>query len=945
MSKNYRVIPIKLLPGQKYDPATNTLTITVEPPKENGKENQIVFSVTIKEYQERLKALEEEINQKRNSFGFQRLANKSLKPGTKEHEAHTKKSSATDKEIEALMTKRNTLYKDFAQLEWCWQLNDNGVNPQNISHNNAFSKGLDGFHENVNGVKDYLEISISKLVMGGGFVWLEAFKTQDNAADGVNGLFVRIVGKPRIVRSEWTDFDYKPIAQTVGFGSKVLLNIYTENLYGQELDISLWDEDTANPNDIIATRIIAEVNVHPLHDNETGKTGIAGIIAKTKNEPKKSTKAKTPSPPEEKKPEVKETNVQKAVVEVTVNPSWLRHGQHLSIFPKIFLEDTREPLEPKLTKKLDVKQNAPVQTKPQAFNNTPLYIEQVDTQNKTSQNKTPIDFTFGVFIDGTLNNMYDSIARKKWEEDQIMGDKENPENRIKVAANDQNTINKGKGAHTQRYKYEEDSSYENDLSNPAIIYQNYLSFDDDRKFKIYTEGMGTNTLAQKGDDNGDGVLPAARYKENDALGFGLGQGKSGIIERVRRAIELVVEKIEIDKNDEKIGTITVDVFGFSRGAAAARHFVHEITLHGYKAHKNTTVTTGYNATMITNDGTYSDYLGYEVDKKYATKPLPPNGWLGYLLAEKGITMGKLLIRFAGLYDTVPHHGIDQSNDIEALGLNSIAKAQYTVHLVADDEHRKNFSLVDISCITGQVGGGSTNRGIELYLPGVHCDVGGSYVEGRNEKIGRIKVDKLSKVPLEKEKRELVKQGWFENDDLTIRNEYLTRGLLLGDAFVLGSHRKSISNQYSYIPLHIMTDFCRKKGLTIDPELYNKHKFITTKFSNAQFLEDIKKRIQEYAGGGKKFTYEPLLNIPKESTNKEYQKPLIAKDNTLVITPTQEAEFVLHEIEEQEHNKHIRQLRHKYLHWNTAYGEGIKYTILQPYEPNYDKGIRKRGIRG
>ncbi|ELY2018595.1 DUF2235 domain-containing protein, partial [Flavobacterium psychrophilum] len=118
------------------------------------------------------------------------------------------------------------------------------------------------------------------------------------------------------------------------------------------------------------------------------------------------------------------------------------------------------------------------------------------------------------------------------------------------------------------------------------------------------------------------------------------------------------------KLNEIIGTFTVDVFGFSRGAAAARNFVHEITYPAYHA------SPGLKKYR-------TDQHGYSVAEKYwINTSLPSNGHLGYMLTQANQTFQKLEIRFAGLYDTVPHHGAFQGNDIQDLGLNSINKADY-----------------------------------------------------------------------------------------------------------------------------------------------------------------------------------------------------------------------------------------------------------------------------
>ena len=261
--------------------------------------------------------------------------------------------------------------------------------------------------------------------------------------------------------------------------------------------------------------------------------------------------------------------------------------------------------------------------------------------------------------------------------------------------------------------------------------------------------MGTNTL---GDEN----LNVISYEENDIEGKGLGTGTSGIVKRVTRSIIQMVDKINL-RDIEKIGTLTVDVFGFSRGAAAARHFVHEITLNPY----------------FINDG--FDHMERQIETQYFDKYLPKGGYLTYLLTVKGVKYDRLVIRFAGLYDTVAHYGIYQGNDIKELGLNSISVAKNILHLTAGDEHRKNFSLSRII---------RKENHIELNMPGVHCDVGGSYTEGRPEGIGKgIKgqdTDELhvladdeteesvnTSTKLETLKNTLIQEGWFQNNQINV----------------------------------------------------------------------------------------------------------------------------------------------------------------------------------
>ena len=111
MSKKFHVIPTKLVAGQKFDTATNTLTL-----------NQAgIFNITIKEYEDEYKALDVAFKKKSDSIGFQDKFNKPLKLGTEAYIDYQKKRSLAVKEMEELKNRRDNLYQKYANLQWCWQ--------------------------------------------------------------------------------------------------------------------------------------------------------------------------------------------------------------------------------------------------------------------------------------------------------------------------------------------------------------------------------------------------------------------------------------------------------------------------------------------------------------------------------------------------------------------------------------------------------------------------------------------------------------------------------------------------------------------------------------------------------------------------------------------------------------------------------------------------------
>lgn len=500
-------------------------------------------------------------------------------------------------------------------------------------------------------------------------------------------------------------------------------------------------------------------------------------------------------------------------------------------------------------------------------------VSPVKVDSVKKEDRKGINFTFGVFFDGTLNNMYNTEIRQKAEGKNIVG----------VTKNQPQALSIYNRLGDEDYK---ESSFENDLSNPAILFKNYKKDETVNQYRIYIEGIGTNTKMKNN---------TIDYQKDDVFqGPAFGIGSAGIVSRVREAIRKIVEQLKTISPKDIIGTITLDVFGFSRGAAAARHFVHVVTHPAY----NPKVYTSEYGVFV------KDIQGENLPLQYEEKTMPHYGLLGQLLQEANRLdiKTKVVVRFLGIYDTVPHHGFIQSNDAEDLGLNDINRANYIVHMVAADEHRYNFDLVDISSVP-------KNKGIELIYPGVHCDVGGSYVEGAPNIAYRIKLSS-SKEKLRDERDELIHQGWFTKEQMAI--EYYLSLKNAGINFRLEGKKQNVSSQYSYIPLHIMAEFCKRHKVPIDD--YNINSRIYTfkdnwLIGNIDFLKKVKTILWDYSFNG--------------------GKPLIF--NTAGTL---------------QENDMIRKLRLHYLHWNATYGSIVESSgtyLSGKNKPNIVKGKRKRDV--
>ena len=406
------------------------------------------------------------------------------------------------------------------------------------------------------------------------------------------------------------------------------------------------------------------------------------------------------------------------------------------------------------------------------------------------QERKPIKLRISLFFDGTMNNRMNIEAREK------------------------------KTAAYQKHG-DDGSSYENGRTNIAIMEPHLKETAKDYDFyhKEYIEGIGTFT---EGNDS-------------TIWGGGFGAGDSGVVTRAEEGIGKVLQWIldheDVDKYENEITKLSIDVFGFSRGAAAARYAIFLLLKDKNKELK----------------GRLEGY--------------------GYVVADDAVEA-----KFAGLYDTVLSYKLSQlfkgsSNRLEQKAIKYAKKA---IHLAAADEHRKNFPLHNIK-------GAKANGGEEYYLPGVHSDVGGSYNLANETEIQKLIAEELKQkkslnitymleakekmkindgwyFDVLEDKKNLVKQGWYKEVDLKgnenpLNEIWIEKEYDWEDDFEeeenpyasLYVDRKNIHTAYSNIPLKIMADFARKSGgdLTIDAKLEDRAD-IVIKGSDLNKLEGLVK---------------------------------------------------------------------------------------------------------
>lgn len=225
--------------------------------------------------------------------------------------------------------------------------------------------------------------TFSEIAIGGGKLYLEAIREGTEPKNKPPyGIFVSALGEPEILGIVWTDYDDNVIEGEIAPGSHVLLHIYTKDMYGQEIDITLRDNDFADsdnnladkedknePNGMANEEIYSkrcEVNLYPAGKIEL-KDGVKDrIFSIGSNE--------------------SVLNIQKAIMPLRVSEGvlWKKEAGYIAkslhIYPSIFsveLQKTIYETQDKFLKVNYAKKDLP---KPQLKEyRTPITVNQVNT--------------------------------------------------------------------------------------------------------------------------------------------------------------------------------------------------------------------------------------------------------------------------------------------------------------------------------------------------------------------------------------------------------------------------------------------------------------------------------------------------------------------------------------------------------------------------------------
>ncbi|EII3003502.1 DUF2235 domain-containing protein [Vibrio cholerae] len=344
-----------------------------------------------------------------------------------------------------------------------------------------------------------------------------------------------------------------------------------------------------------------------------------------------------------------------------------------------------------------------------------------------------ITLRVGMFFDGTANNTYSAQWGKqqlenyyrKWkakydaecEINSKSGNGTKKEVPITALSNDCFTYPKKDNFILSLFKNDEGEmetvagSASNELTNVQKLYELFLRNEYSSELNTfnyaeYVTGIGTG--------NSTAIAPA---DESIVVGQGLGIGKYGVTAKVTTGIQTLSQNIErvastfvkkLEVVVDGIEKLQFDVFGFSRGAAAARHFIN-VVLDGENGEFAKTFTLGCQKANLP--------LIYDFD------------W-----DESDEMKANCEITFAGLFDTVASVvNIFSKNSPLGLDLNTHTdngdvrlwidprRVRHAIHLTADPtiECRDNFSLNHLNSTDEE-------HFHEFVLPGAHSDIGGGY---------------------------------------------------------------------------------------------------------------------------------------------------------------------------------------------------------------------------
>ncbi|MGH1329347.1 MAG: phospholipase effector Tle1 domain-containing protein [Paracoccaceae bacterium] len=256
---------------------------------------------------------------------------------------------------------------------------------------------------------------------------------------------------------------------------------------------------------------------------------------------------------------------------------------------------------------------------------------------------------------------------------------------------------------------------------------------------IYLRGIGVN------EDGSD-----------DLNGAGRGMGPEGVRQRVEQTVNQLRSEVRRMAQGMEVCDLWFDVFGFSRGAAAARHFSN----------------------------------------------LAKNGAIG-------LQKAKPRVKFLGLYDTVVMigTGVATRGGDDNVNVRTSNVADKIVHFTAADEIRANFPLTHASTQT------------HYSIVGVHSDIGGGYGRGVESGSFEFEHEDYPGLPGYLSRawgaRDGVAPGDRGSAD-TLTTEIQSRWQIHDSGEPISTFRWRATHGLQFVPLKLMYDEAVAAGVPFDP---------------------------------------------------------------------------------------------------------------------------------
>lgn len=362
-----------------------------------------------------------------------------------------------------------------------------------------------------------------------------------------------------------------------------------------------------------------------------------------------------------------------------------------------------------------------------------------------------------------------------------------------------------------------ESSYSNDLTNIAKLADLYR-----QQPKASNDGKGLNVYRSI---YVSGVGTSSGGRDCRLSGQGFGRGATGVVAKVSRGVRKIgaaLKAFEADNPDCVIAALEFDIFGFSRGAASARHFANEVLKQAQGA------------------------LAPILDQHKL--PLAP----GFSWAN-----GSVRLKVIGLFDTVAAVGgfSDLGNVGDAVNrrVNLFLPpgcAQQVIHLVAADEHRRNFALNSVQ----------PHWPLEIIVPGSHSDIGGGYQPQALEKVSLTRPRKSlvsAHTPYDAtdawllahdELAMLDAQRWLDPDDQNASlgvecfERLATRRHGMKTVVATVTLERQVFGHLSRVYLRVMHGLARDEGVPLRPIVDSAHTRLPAELSSTA------SRLMDYARG-------------------------------------------------------------------------------------------------